>query len=920
MFTKVFIDFFTETLKQSGYDPTITSIFSQPADRPNGTPVDWLRVESQQAILIDCPTLLRSPLFKQKSPDLKRVFGEDSEDGPLSADHCDCVLQSLGLAVHTLCYNAVYKTETKNEFFKADSDNAVENRQLPSYIAGRVINHLPFTSLRKLRAHHLGRFISVKGIVVRVGQVDPVCHRLAFECAQCGTKQILILPADGRYCVPTKCSTRGCRSRSFEPLLNHCDTMTIDTQMITIQEACEDEADDGRGNTENTAISSLGRNPRCLGCRLSRDLADSCIPGDVVHLTGVVSLLNADGVAPGISSSWYGRRGSNVFSLVLEVNSVVRVSGSGPASAASLRCSGASASVSDGNRGLLIITSSENLDNDREDKVSGQVISNLDSDFSIKDLYAIREISEQPHLFRLLVASLCPTICGRGLVKAGLLLALFGGTQSRNRRRRVSRRHKNKQRERSPSPTQAGVSYRIDVNTVSAVTHEADRDFNLSDGSSSSSEADENEEVSPEVSDPGDDFGPRRRAASHVLVVGDPGLGKSQMLRATASLAPRVIYVCGNTATAAGLTVSTIREGSGNGGGFGLEAGALVLADQGCCCIDEFDKLACDPAVLLEAMEQQTISVARGGLVANLPARAAVLAAANPVGGHYDSTRTLEENLRIPPALLSRFDLVFVLLDRPDETADRLLSEHVTAVHTGSWKPSSFVCTPASQPGSDRTPRPHISAVDIDPQAPLAQRLEIRVGERVDYIPSVLLRKYILYARKYVMPSLSTAAAMTLRDFYLELRRNRHERDTFPVTVRQLESLVRLTEARARAELREEATKEDALDVCQLMRATGLGTGHVGGTPANATLSEIAKSIPVSRRATSDSGPAAAKRLLAALELAARNSNSRLFTRAEIQTLVTGLSLSAGSVDPLINRLNDSGALLKQGPTLYKLI
>ncbi|TGZ65776.1 hypothetical protein CRM22_005692 [Opisthorchis felineus] len=519
MFTKVFIDFFNETLKQSGYDPTITSIFSQPADRSSGTPVDWLRVESQQAILIDCPTLLRSPLLKEKSPDLKRVFGEDSEDGPLSADHCDCVLQSLGLAVHTLCYNAMYKTETKNEFFKADSDNAVEDRQLPSYIAGRVINHLPFTALRKLRAHHLGRFISVKGIVVRVGQVDPVCHRLAFECAQCGTKQILILPADGRYCIPTKCSTRGCRSRSFEPLLNHCDTMTIDTQMITIQEACEDEADDGRGNTENTAISSLGRSPRCLGCRLSRDLADSCIPGDVVHLTGVVSLLNADDVAPGISSSWCGRRGSNVFSLVLDVNSVVRVSGSGPASADSLHCSNASASVSDGNRGLLIITSSENLDNDRDDKVSGQVLSSLDSDFSIKDLYAIREISEQPHLFRLLVASLCPTICGRGLVKAGLLLALFGGTQSRNRRC-VSRRYKKKQHERSPSPNQAGVSYRIDVNTVSGVTHEVDRDFALADGSSSSSEVDENEEVSPEVSDPGDDFGPRRRAASHVLVVG----------------------------------------------------------------------------------------------------------------------------------------------------------------------------------------------------------------------------------------------------------------------------------------------------------------------------------------------------------------------------------------------------------------
>ncbi|VDP92915.1 unnamed protein product [Echinostoma caproni] len=114
---------------------------------------------------------------------------------------------------------------------------------------------------------------------------------------------------------------------------------------------------------------------------------------------------------------------------------------------------------------------------------------------------------------------------------------------------------------------------------------------------------------------------------------------------------------------------------------------------------------------------------------------------------------------------------------------------------------------------------------------------------------------------------MSDAAASALRDFYLELRRNRHSRDTFPVTMRQLESLIRLTEARARAELREEATRQDALDACELMRATGLGTGYVGETPANATLSQIARTIPqTSRRLTSNSGPAAARRLLSALE------------------------------------------------------
>ncbi|KAF7245326.1 hypothetical protein EG68_09554 [Paragonimus skrjabini miyazakii] len=270
----------------------------------------------------------------------------------------------------------------------------------------------------------------------------------------------------------------------------------------------------------------------------------------------------------------------------------------------------------------------------------------------------------------------------------------------------------------------------------------------------------------------------------------------------------------------------------------------------------------------------------------------------------------------------NRFDLVFVLLDRPDEVADRLLSEHVTAVHTGAWKPNSFICTQNTPSGSGSSTNVRASTVELDPTAPLAERLELRLGEQIDYIPSVLLRKYILYSRKYVMPSLSTEAAIILRDFYLELRRNRHSRDTFPVTLRQLESLVRLTEARARAELREEATKEDALDACELMRATGVGTGHVGGTPANATLSQIAKMVPLTstRPLVSDTGPAAAKRLLSALELATQKTNSRLFTRTELQALVSGLNFAPSCLDALLTRLNEAGALLKQGPSLYKLI
>ena len=170
------------------------------------------------------------------------------------------------------------------------------------------------------------------------------------------------------------------------------------------------------------------------------------------------------------------------------------------------------------------------------------------------------------------------------------------------------------------------------------------------------------------------------RGDTHCLIVGDPGLGKSQMLQAVASISPRGVYVCGSYSTTSGLTVTLLREGSGDNV---LEAGALVLADQGCCCIDEFDKMGHEHQSLLEAMEQQSISIAKAGIICSLPARTSVIAAANPVGGHYNKAKTVAENLKLSPAVLSRFDLIFILIDRPDEALDKLLSEHVMALHAG---------------------------------------------------------------------------------------------------------------------------------------------------------------------------------------------------------------------------------------------
>ncbi|CAI2729522.1 unnamed protein product [Schistosoma spindalis] len=981
-YSKITLEFITDLIEKSGYNLLLNPYTVDTVSNLVGNALDWIKIETQGAVLIDYSSIIHSKLLQDKLH-INKCFNDNATGGIECAEHCEIILRAFGLALHTLCYRTAYQHDSVPDIFKVENESIGVNTRLPGYIAARIVNHSPITPLRKLRAHHLGQFISVKGIVVRLGPVEPVCHRLVFECCRCEMKQVLILPENGNYAIPSKCPTKDCRSKSFEPLLNHPDTLTIDTQIVTIQEASSDnhEIDGNHRDASSSSVTSIGRSARCLACRLERDLIDSCIPGDVLHLTGLIGLISSDGLGASsssnsaYSSSWSNRRGATMYSLIMNVNSLICLSGGGGG-----RNSGRL--TGDENQRLLILSSNESEQPDSQIKSDGdmsKVISSLDSEFSMKDLYAIREISEQPNLFRLLVCSLCPSICGRGLIKAGLILALFGGTQSttdRSVKRRIRlKQHKrqhdrdvfvennelicenNNTTKRKMSNSHEAIdhidgptSYRLgffqnnknntfdgdDDNEEEEEEEDVDNDSIDDSQSDNLSLTDENKENSCINQSDNDirlsnytelnyESSLVRRSASHVLIVGDPGLGKSQLLRAAASLAPRVLYVCGNTATAAGLTVSTIREGNNSGGGFGLEAGALVLADQGCCCIDEFDKLTCDPAVLLEAMEQQSVSVARGGLVANLPARAAVLAAANPINGHYDITRRLDENLRIPPALLSRFDLIFVLLDHPDEVADRLLSEHVTAVHTGNWKPSSFICSQTINQHDRCNTDTGVGATvqEFDSSIPLSQRLELLVGERIDYIPPVLLRKYIMYSRKYVMPCLSNEAAITLRDFYLELRKHRHSRDTFPVTLRQLESLIRLTQARARAELREEATKQDALDVCELMQSTGLGSGFITGTPANVSLSEMNNLLntTLSKRINSSStGPGAAKRLLAALEITSKRTNSRLFTMPEINTIANDIHIASNCIMTLLDRLNESGAILKRGANLYKLV
>uniref|UniRef100_A0A3Q1EVT5 DNA helicase MCM8 n=1 Tax=Acanthochromis polyacanthus TaxID=80966 RepID=A0A3Q1EVT5_9TELE len=391
------------------------------------------------------------------------------------------------------------------------------------------------------------------------------------------------------------------------------------------------------------------------------------------------------------------------------------------------------------------------------------------------------------------------------------------------------------------------------------------------------------------------------RGDAHILIVGDPGLGKSQMLQAVCNVAPRGIYVCGNSTSTTGLTVSLSRDaGTGD---YALEAGALVLADQGLCCIDEFDKLGQQQQALLEAMEQQSVSLAKAGIVSSLPARTSVIAAANPIGGHYNRGKTVSENLKMGSALLSRFDVVFLLLDIPDESHDRRLSEHVMANRAGRGRASSAVVT-RNNSGLET------SVLLLHSDMPLSERLQIPAGESVDPIPASLLRKYISYARQYVHPSLSPEAAQTLQDFYLSLRSQAHSVDATPITTRQLESLIRLTEARAKLELRETATKSDAEDVVEIMKHSLADTYSDGFGNLDFERSQLGSGM---------SQRSAGKRLVNALHAHAQRTNQKQFDLQTLRSIADRMNIKVMDFEGLLSSLNEQGFLLKKGSKLYQL-
>lgn len=317
--------------------------------------------------------------------------------------------------------------------------------------------------------------------------------------------------------------------------------------------------------------------------------------------------------------------------------------------------------------------------------------------------------------------------------------------------------------------------------------------------------------------------GTHLRGDINILMVGDPSTAKSQLLRFVLNTAPLAIATTGRGSSGVGLTAAVTSDKET--GERRLEAGAMVLADRGVVCIDEFDKMSdVDRVAIHEVMEQQTVTIAKAGIHTSLNARCSVIAAANPIYGQYDTHKDPHRNIALPDSLLSRFDLLFVVTDDIEDVRDRQISEHVLRMHRYRQ--------PGTEEGAPVREQPNQSLgvgledeADANKPSEVYEKFNVMLhagvtvtvgrgsGRRVEVLSIPFIKKYIQYAKSRVKPVLTAGAANHIIATYSALRNDEieaNQRKTSPMTARTLETLIRLSTAHAKSRLSNRVEQKDA--------------------------------------------------------------------------------------------------------------
>ncbi len=361
--------------------------------------------------------------------------------------------------------------------------------------------------------------------------------------------------------------------------------------------------------------------------------------------------------------------------------------------------------------------------------------------------------------------------------------------------------------------------------------------------------------------------GVKTRGDIHVLLIGDPGAAKSQMLKAAVRIAPKASFVSGKSASAAGLTATVLKDETTKG--WALEAGAIVLASGGLCAIDELDKMSDeDTSAMHEALEQQSISIAKANIRATLRCETTVLGAANPKMGRFDPNGDISKQINFPPALISRFDLIFILRDEPDKKMDDLIANHILSTH------------------KDKT-------------------------KTVTDLSSDFMKKYLAHARK-LSPQLTEEAIVKIKDFYVKIRNASSSEEghvkSVPITARQLEAIVRIAQGYAKMRLDTKVTEKYADEAIELLMYC---LEKVGIDPKTGDLDidRITTGVTTSVRASY-------RQVQMIIDKLEESSPEIMYD--EIVASGEKLNIAKAEVDKVLDKLKNEGEIFEPRKNLFK--